>query len=727
MPIISTLGVSIRAKADQFLAAMKKVRGAAKAVIGAFGRMVKSVGKIALAFAGLQGLSLAVIIQQTRKLGDQVGKLADEIGIGVDELLGLRKAAELTGTTTDVLTKGLQRMSRRIGEANAGYGEGVKGLEDMGLAVDDLVGLSAFEQFKAIADSVGQMSSQADKAAAVYTTFGRQGSNLLNMFNLLGAGIDKVTARNMELQGSFERSDLTPIEAMNDRVVDLKSALQGLSLKALIALSPQIAGLVDAFTEGIITLRKKHLPTLLRWQKKIWNFTITAIQKAVVPVAAFGIALREIGRKFVVIGQTMVTGFKEIARWIQLGLNKLNDFSGGSNKLLRELNIQDVSDLFIGLSSAVARGSNVVFEAVGLIIRAWTRIALAGALTSKMVFQSYKTLSSELFDLWVQTSTNIAEVMIAGITPGASVETAYKKAAVAIEKQWATSTKRMNFAAEGVFEPILSELKQFGADAKDLGVRYFEGIGDDIEGVQKLRKLFGGLDEFRDFKLESQLPNIEIAKQDRELLEKLFAPAAEFGSQAAQKIIAESGSITPPPQPKVTVKPAIEIPETKLNFDPPQPPKPPKIVEPDDPSDLLLPDGPIAEAAKKLKFGVESLVGTFDAGSFAMRRVVQEMSPLPRRVAELSMWQAGVATNSVPIVGPITQMIKMFRKTPFFNPPEVRPVDIAPAPVPPKPDAQKDKKQELANEAIPKQNTLLMDLITVTKATPDINFEVMTV
>jgi hypothetical protein len=552
MPIISTLGVSIRAKADQFLSAMKKVGGTIKSVIGSFGRMIKSVSKVALAFAGLQGLSLAVIINESRKLGDQIGKLSDEIDIGVNELLGLRKAAELTGTTTDVLTKGLQRMSRRIGEANAGYGEGVKGLEDMGLAVEDLIGLSAFEQFKAIANSVGQMSSQADKAAAVYTTFGRQGSNLLNMFNLLGDGIDEVLERNIRLQGSFSRMDLRPIEAMNDRVVDLKSALQGFSLRTLIGIAPQIANTISLVTDGIVKLRDKVLPGVLAFQRKIFMSALDGINRFFPLLFAAFINAREIIRRVWLTVKAVIDGIKTLVQWTNEWVKSLKDNAGFLSEVFQSLGINDAAEAFVGFVSVVSRGVTLMVESVKFYIETWANFAVVMGIIAKTAFQAIELKFFRKILLKVKEVTAAMKVMF---LPTQQNIKDLAKAQRNIEDFSENSEKLIEQAMARVnFQPLFTEIELTKQRFAELGESFVDGVAGDLSTFRKMREgLAATIARLKELDSTFDIPQVTIAQEDKELLKKLFAPAAEFGSQAAAKIIASA-----PGAPQLELAPLVD-------------------------------------------------------------------------------------------------------------------------------------------------------------------------
>jgi hypothetical protein len=543
MAVISTLAISIRANADKFIGAMRKVTGVIGRVIGAMKRIAGAIAPVALALVGLSGISLIGTIQQTRKLGDEVGKLSDEIGIGVDQLFALRKAAELTGTTTAILTSGLQRMNRRIGEANAGYGEAVKGLEGLGLAARDLAGMTAFEQFKTIADRVQNLGTQADKAAATYTLFGRQGSKLMNMFALQGQGIDEILKRTQRLQGSFSRMDLRGIEAMNDRIVDLKTAIQGFSMRSLIALAPQIAAMTEMITEGFIQLREKVLPTVVAKLQMAFNKMLDAIDTVSPVVFGLGLAMVQLGKIAAVIFRFIADGIIGIGNAIQDSINANSDF------LKNAFNVETVGEGFVALAAIVSITLSNIMTAF-VQFGNFSQSLVTSVVQSIDLFLAHSQRAfTNFFAMLINMGTGFRENLAALFNPKLSFQ------------DTANVIKRNRKMMDHFFEHVKKEndeswdvvtdkwatsildFQKLGKSMEDLLANMGEKMPDQVEeAVTKFKNLRNKMREqfqkLKDFKLEFNLPQIEVNPQDRKLLKQLFAPAAEFGSQEAAKILA---------------------------------------------------------------------------------------------------------------------------------------------------------------------------------------------
>jgi hypothetical protein len=264
MAVISSLSILLKARTDKFKRNLKS----AVTDLKKFGRSVKwftgILAGMSAAMLGISAFRLKDTFRQVQKDADRVGKLSDEIGTTVNEMLGLEHAAKITGTSVEVMTRGLQRMNRRIGEAALGYGEGAKGLEQLGLKTEDLLKMGAFEQFKKIADTVNDMGNQGEKAAAVYALFGRQGQNLLNTFALGGQGLEDLKKQSENLLGVYDREEFRVFENMNDAAVRLGDSLKGFVLKLSQMFANRFGAALQFLTDMFVEIRKKHLESISR-------------------------------------------------------------------------------------------------------------------------------------------------------------------------------------------------------------------------------------------------------------------------------------------------------------------------------------------------------------------------------------------------------------------------------------------------------------------------------
>jgi len=155
-----------RAFVELFADDSKLVRGLkrAQAKLKAFGEGVRNLG---LKLAGLGSAVVAPLIASTKvfaKMGDDLAKMSARTGFSVESLSELGFAAELSGTSIEVLENGIRKMQRTIVDAASGMQSAQDALALLGLTVADLDNLSPEQQFKLIADRLAAIEDPTLKA-----------------------------------------------------------------------------------------------------------------------------------------------------------------------------------------------------------------------------------------------------------------------------------------------------------------------------------------------------------------------------------------------------------------------------------------------------------------------------------------------------------------------------------------------------------------------------------
>lgn len=261
MAQIRAIDIALTLSTAAFLKSSKKAQGAVSSFAGkalaltaglkvaqsAINALSAATGGLLDPFLSLNGLASS-IKKQFSEL-DQIGKFGDVVNVSTRDLLGLKLASDLSGVSFQTLQKGLERLTRRIGEANSGYGEGVKGLKALGLEARQLAGLDTGQAFREVANAVRDIPNAADKAAAAYSLFGRQGIELLQVLNQGGDAIDDVVAKSEELSGGISREDISRIEAANDAFTLIQYSIDGIVQQIAVEFAPYVKGVADAFLD----------------------------------------------------------------------------------------------------------------------------------------------------------------------------------------------------------------------------------------------------------------------------------------------------------------------------------------------------------------------------------------------------------------------------------------------------------------------------------------------
>ena len=192
---------------------------------------------------------MIAIVNKTGAAIDNVAKQSDKLGIPTEKLAALGHAAEQTGISTNNMTTGLQRMTRRIAEAGQGTGTAVKALGDLGISIDDIVALSPDEQFLMIADAMENIKGQSDKVKLAFKLFDTEGVDLINTMNGGSEAVLKLMKDAENLGLTFTREEAEMVEASRDATDRMKKVFTGLFNSITIQLAPFVEQWANSMTE----------------------------------------------------------------------------------------------------------------------------------------------------------------------------------------------------------------------------------------------------------------------------------------------------------------------------------------------------------------------------------------------------------------------------------------------------------------------------------------------
>lgn len=214
------------------------------------------VSKIGSVFGGIGGKLAAIagigsfsyMTNQALSSIDATAKLADSIGTSTEALVGLRHAGELSGVSTEQMDKGLNKFIRGIGEARQGIGTTRNVLDQLGLSADHLASVDAGQAFAEVAESIRQLPTEADRAAAAAGVFGRAGQQMLPLIMSGSEGIRDMVSDAERLGMTFSRLDAAKVEQANDAMHRMRKAFGGIFNQAAIGLAPFLAKMADSLT-----------------------------------------------------------------------------------------------------------------------------------------------------------------------------------------------------------------------------------------------------------------------------------------------------------------------------------------------------------------------------------------------------------------------------------------------------------------------------------------------
>lgn len=209
------MGVAARI-AEKHANSMSKSLSGIKNMMGSFGAGLAAYFSVD-AFAGL--------IKSSAELQDQLGKMSEKTGVGVEELSKLQYAAKLSNVSTDQLQTGLIKLGKGMVDAATDSGEARNALAAMGISIRNNDGTlkSSSVALGEIADKFNGYQDGATKATLASKLFGKSvGPDLIPMLNGGSNGIKAAGDELERLGGVINKSMVENATKFNDNMARLE-------------------------------------------------------------------------------------------------------------------------------------------------------------------------------------------------------------------------------------------------------------------------------------------------------------------------------------------------------------------------------------------------------------------------------------------------------------------------------------------------------------------------
>lgn len=225
---VGNINVSLSAEAIEFqrgvTAALKDFSVFAAGIVG--GVKVVTAGFDAIGAAVSYGYNeFKTLTLESLNTIDKLNDMSQRLKVSVSELQQLGFAAEQSGGSAEGMRNALDRMTKSIGDANAGSKETQGAFNALGLAADQMAGNSATQNFKLIADAISRLPNPSMQASAAMDIFGKSYTEILGTLQTGSAGIDEASNRFKYLRGEISQFDASQIGKANDMLNELKQVL----------------------------------------------------------------------------------------------------------------------------------------------------------------------------------------------------------------------------------------------------------------------------------------------------------------------------------------------------------------------------------------------------------------------------------------------------------------------------------------------------------------------
>lgn len=198
----------------------------AKGSVNKFGRSITKISS-RIAKMGLASASAAFVLLSRSALqsANAVGRAADRLGVTTDEFQDFTNAAKAADIQTRAAEMGLQRFTRRLGEAQQGGGELKETLEKYNIAIRNSDGSArtATAVLGDLADAIKGAESPAEQLRIAFKAFDSEGADLVRILKDGEKGFKDFTRVGNEEFGRFEEGTIAALSRADKAIRAFKS------------------------------------------------------------------------------------------------------------------------------------------------------------------------------------------------------------------------------------------------------------------------------------------------------------------------------------------------------------------------------------------------------------------------------------------------------------------------------------------------------------------------
>jgi len=298
-------------------ASLASLRGQAAVTARALGmhRVAAAFGRVRSSFAGLRtamarlgpyvrnalgpitallgavGIgAMANLIRSSAEAGDELLKLAERTDLSVTQLQEWSFAARRSGSTQEEFTTGIRDLTKNIGEAVNGTGEGLVVFNALNIKLRDSTGAvrNTNDVMLDLADRMKQIPDAATRSAIAQKLFGESGGKMVVALNEGREGLAALFAEQKKY-GQLTEQQARDATAFVDRWTNMKEAMAGvvnlITANMLPVLSPMISRLTEWVTanrELIATQVTAYIKRFALFMESInWPRVINGIRKII--------------------------------------------------------------------------------------------------------------------------------------------------------------------------------------------------------------------------------------------------------------------------------------------------------------------------------------------------------------------------------------------------------------------------------------------------------------
>jgi len=223
--------------------------------IGGLGTVVERIKIPFLELAGIMagGAAFKEFIEKTQELGVSLLKASQQTGLTVEQLGGLKFAAEQSDVSFQTLTKGLEKLSLGMQTSVQTPSATTKlALEQLGISATDAEGRlrPAGEVMLEVADKFHDMEDGSGKTAIAMQIFGRSGAEMIPVLNLGSAAMKQLSSDATDMGAVMTKDGAEKAEVFHEAMGHVGLVGQAVGIAISSALMPALSNLANAFADS---------------------------------------------------------------------------------------------------------------------------------------------------------------------------------------------------------------------------------------------------------------------------------------------------------------------------------------------------------------------------------------------------------------------------------------------------------------------------------------------
>ena len=184
---------------------------------------------------------------------DQLDKLSQKVGVGVQALSGLEYAAKKSDVSVQSFETALRMLNYQMVNAARGIELSQRAFEELGLSYTNADGAfkSTEEMLAEVADRFAAMPDGPQKTAEAINLFGRAGQELIPMLDRGSAGLADLRAEAQSLGIEISEKTAAQVTDLKENLVEVEGAAQGLGLTLVSDLAPGFAAVAGQMAKSV--------------------------------------------------------------------------------------------------------------------------------------------------------------------------------------------------------------------------------------------------------------------------------------------------------------------------------------------------------------------------------------------------------------------------------------------------------------------------------------------